>query len=488
MKKLLIIGTMLTLSAMLFASGEITISSPGGNGIGTYVELGGKDVLVSQIPDSTTAPGHSVQLDSVYPFESDVCDDITVPAGDAWQIDSIKTWWNNWSTWTSWSHVPNFHVCFYPDSTGFSQPCDSPIVEVVVEAVDYTAYGTNPYSVIIDMTSYGLTVPEGTWWIEVQPSNSFGTNGQTGIQEQVGIGNGQESYNRFPLLGTNVWTTATVTFGSAYEMGLVIWGTVPVQLFCWDFEDGWQGWTHTSDSTFPAAWGVVDADQGHSSYICPDAGDSSMWIDSDAVGSGNTQCDTAISPAFASFPETYLKWAYSFNQIGSDTFRVIMGTWSSGVLTWTDVADYTSDEYGAWDSTDVSALVGDSFHVGFYYYGDWSWYAAFDNVGPVDTLGIEETPIEMPQVFNYRMLSTNPIANSAVIEFALPVNGSVNFTVYDVTGRTILVQNHGVLNAGVHSLTWNRNDNSGRQVAAGSYFFRLEAAGNVATGKFVVTE
>jgi len=257
--------------------------------------------------------------------------------------------------------------------------------------------------------------------------------------------------------------------------------------YSWDFEDGWQGWTHTSTSVFPAAWDVQASDY-KPAYTCPDAGDSSMWIDSDAAGS-MTIIDTASSPAFASFPETYLKWAYSYNEVTTtDSFGVLIGQWSGGVLTWTKVAEYLVDENGTYDSVDVSGYSADSFHVAFYYEGSYDYYAAFDNIGPITVLGVEETPVEMPQVFNYRMLSSNPIANSAVIEFALPINGTVNFTVYDVTGRTILVQNHGVLNAGVHSLTWNRNDNSGRQVAAGSYFFRLEAAGNVVTGKFVVTE
>ncbi len=259
--------------------------------------------------------------------------------------------------------------------------------------------------------------------------------------------------------------------------------------YFWDFEDGWQGWTHTSDSLFPAGWGVVaDTGLGHGSYICPDAGDSSMWIDSDAAGSGNIQLDTVISPAFASFPETYLKWGIAYNYGWSDTCKVLLGQWSGGAITWTILADYTFIDTIDWDSVDVSGYSADSLQIAFYYYGNWDWYAAFDNVGPITVLGVEETPVEMPQLFNYRMLSSNPIANNAVIEFALPINGTVNFTVYDVTGRTVLMQNHGVLNAGVHSLTWNRNDNSGCQVAAGSYFFRLEAAGNVVTGKFVVTE
>ncbi|GAJ16945.1 unnamed protein product, partial [marine sediment metagenome] len=47
------------------------------------------------------------------------------------------------------------------------------------------------------------------------------------------------------------------------------------------FETGWQDWTHTNGQVFPAAWDVHPFDI-HTP--CPDPGDSSMWMDSDASG------------------------------------------------------------------------------------------------------------------------------------------------------------------------------------------------------------
>jgi len=73
----------------------------------------------------------------------------------------------------------------------------------------------------------------------------------------------------------------------------------------WDFEDGWQGWTHTNGLSFPCGWDVQAATY-NTNANSPDPGDSSMWIDSDACGFGTTIFDTAYSPALS--PPTYMSF------------------------------------------------------------------------------------------------------------------------------------------------------------------------------------
>jgi hypothetical protein len=139
------------------------------------------DVLWEQIPDSVDGTGVACQLDSVYPFEADVADDISIPSAGG-RLDSIKTWWRNWS-FSSWYYVPNFHLILYADSSGM--PSDSPTYEFVIEKEHYTVYEHWPqekFSIIMDLTTYFIEITDsGVWWIEIQPSNVFtGGNGQTG--------------------------------------------------------------------------------------------------------------------------------------------------------------------------------------------------------------------------------------------------------------------------------------------------------------------
>jgi hypothetical protein len=189
-----------------------------------------RGVLWAQIPD-TTAPGHACQLDSINPFEADICDDIE-PTGSGWAIDSVTSYWSNWNGFSSWANVPNIHFLVYADSgIATPHPVDSPFVEVVVQQANYTATqiaaGVNGvFRVDMELPST-VVLPGGVrYWIEVQPSMDFSVGGQTGWQEEVAIGNGQESYNRFPLLGTDPWATATTTFGSTYEAGFILYGSI----------------------------------------------------------------------------------------------------------------------------------------------------------------------------------------------------------------------------------------------------------------------
>jgi hypothetical protein len=55
-----------------------------------------------------------------------------------------------------------------------------------------------------------------------------------------------------------------------------------------------------------------------------------------------------------------------------------------------------------------------------------------------------------------------------------------------VTGRKIATVVDRELPAGRHAATWDRRDSSGNEVAAGVYFYRLEAGGRVGVLKMIV--
>ena len=152
----------------------------------------------------------------------------------------------------------------------------------------------------------------------------------------------------------------------------------------WDFETGWQGWTHTSAQTFPAGWGVVTTSYPGGPYWTyvppPDAGDSAFIIDSDAAGSGTWVNDTAMSPVVANPGYQLLKWGF---YILYDDMAVLLREWDAGWGSWNIIASYSGTTGPAWDSVDVSGYTGDSLQVAFQYNDNngWLWGATFDNVG-----------------------------------------------------------------------------------------------------------
>jgi hypothetical protein len=209
---------------------------------GRYLK-GTKGVLWAQIPDTNTANGVLSQLDSVYPFDCDLVDDI-ISEGYGWVIDSVTTWWYNWNGFRNWGHVPYIHFMVYADSgIATPHPVDSPFVNIVVPQSNYTAtmFASDTARFRVDMELPSPVILPGgqRFWIEVQPANVDAINGRAGWQFQVGIGNAQEFYIRVPELGLDPWYDATSAIGTPSEVGFILYGSplAPDILFV-DDDDG----------------------------------------------------------------------------------------------------------------------------------------------------------------------------------------------------------------------------------------------------------
>jgi hypothetical protein len=85
-------------------------------------------------------------------------------------------------------------------------------------------------------------------------------------------------------------------------------------------------------------------------------------------------------------------------------------------------------------------------------------------------------------------IEPNPFGGSASIRFAVPGGERRDFTlrVYDVSGRLVRIVDEGQAVPGVHTRTWNGDDDSGRPVAAGVYLVRLVAGTDTSSRKTVL--
>ena len=80
----------------------------------------------------------------------------------------------------------------------------------------------------------------------------------------------------------------------------------------------------------------------------------------------------------------------------------------------------------------------------------------------------------------------NPFSHWATIDYQLPTNSHVSIKIYDVAGRHVRTLRDREELAGFYSLTWDRKDESGRDVANGVYFYRLETPLRTETKKMIV--
>lgn len=257
-----------------------------------------------------------------------------------------------------------------------------------------------------------------------------------------------------------------------------------------DFETGWQGWTHTSSSVFPMAWDVK-ASNLHSSYMSPNPGDSSLWIDSDASGQVDIR-DTAISPVFTDVVGGWLKWGIGYRYNQGDTFKVLYRIFNDTVWSsWEEQIQYISDKKAYWDSLNTAVLGFDSMQIAFMYFGNYDWYVSIDNVGEVilpQTSQVEETPIVSEDIFSINYTSSNIISSKLSFELFLPYDSDVIFNVFDIAGRIISSNVYSKLNAGTHNIVWRTDDLEGNSLANGVYFYHIVACKNSRIGKFVVIE
>ncbi|MBU1356459.1 MAG: T9SS type A sorting domain-containing protein [Candidatus Edwardsbacteria bacterium] len=79
----------------------------------------------------------------------------------------------------------------------------------------------------------------------------------------------------------------------------------------------------------------------------------------------------------------------------------------------------------------------------------------------------------------------NPFTSNTSISYALPTASRVALKVYNIVGQEIATLCDGEQAAGMHEVSWNGRDNSGRKVSNGVYLYRLTTGNQSLTKKMV---
>jgi len=105
---------------------------------------------------------------------------------------------------------------------------------------------------------------------------------------------------------------------------------------------------------------------------------------------------------------------------------------------------------------------------------EWGATGARPDASPVDRLRLSPA-------------RPNPFGQGMRTELAMPRPGPVRLEVLDVRGRRVRVLVNERREAGIHPVEWDGRDASGRPVAGGVYFLRLDALGETITNRIVRT-
>ena len=88
---------------------------------------------------------------------------------------------------------------------------------------------------------------------------------------------------------------------------------------------------------------------------------------------------------------------------------------------------------------------------------------------------VEQENGALPAIYRLQQNYPNPFNAATVLRYSLPYGGEIEVAVYDLLGRRVLTLEAGFKATGEHAVSWDGKDASGRSVASGAYFYRLQA-------------
>jgi len=129
--------------------------------------------------------------------------------------------------------------------------------------------------------------------------------------------------------------------------------------------------------------------------------------------------------------------------------------------------------------------VDSNYPHGIWVAADYGYILHKDNDGPPSSVnGPQKTTIT--KLF---AAFPNPFNPATTIRYDLPRREAVNLRVYDITGRHVKSLVLGTVEEpGINEVTWYGRDDAGRVVAAGVYFYRLEAGTFCETKRMVLVK
>jgi len=174
-------------------------------------------------------------------------------------------------------------------------------------------------------------------------------------------------------------------------------------------------------------------------------------------------------------------------------------------LSWKPNGELDLDGYRVYRGLTEDFVPSESNRLGapcdtLYFDRGWSWSGGYCyKVSAIDVHGNEsgfallrpedvtgtDTP-KAPEASYLAQNYPNPFNPMTKVEFGLVAPGRVSLRIYDAAGRLVRVLAEGDRPAGRYAELWDGCDASGRAVASGVYFYRLDAGAFTQTRKMIL--
>ena len=247
---------------------------------------------------------------------------------------------------------------------------------------------------------------------------------------------------------------------------------------------GWQTTVTNSSYTWLAGnpqnnnFNTIDP-SSTSSAICPwVAQNQNEWLITPAFNLGNGNASLEFYVAHST---QYLTFA---------TIKLNISTNGGG--NWTQLWEAENDGQGfIWRQKiiDLTAYANmQNLKLAWQYVGNDGDLVAIDGVKLV---GFQFTSVEVinsniPKQFELTSNYPNPFNPSTKFRYALPEGRNVKIIIYDINGSKVTELVNNYQGAGTYEVTWNGKNDSGMQVASGTYIYQVKAGDFVETKKMLL--
>lgn len=276
----------------------------------------------------------------------------------------------------------------------------------------------------------------------------------------------------------------------------------------------WFSWIETDDAVHMAGWTGGDFNDFNSAPAGPAARNSSIACFGDTAicvyeyfgGGGNYWIrylisydggsiwlwgpigDTTAAGSWA--PKVTGRMDGGFHvvyEVESGAFDPIMYAWRPySTPPWStpvEISDFDVTTGGS-NGPRIEWVPGNDY--GTIYVTSGASYCYFDRSNWVGVAEELRPNLTVPKVFALNQSVPNPARSQVAVSYALPEECRVNLRVYDITGRLVKTLADGVEKAGYNKVTWDGRDEMGREVATGTYFYRLTAGDFTAVKKMTI--
>jgi hypothetical protein len=106
---------------------------------------------------------------------------------------------------------------------------------------------------------------------------------------------------------------------------------------------------------------------------------------------------------------------------------------------------------------------------------------------PYSVFGLSDVPIStIPSEFVLYQNYPNPFNNGTLFKFKLPEAGTVEFSIYNVSGRKMATLINSAKSVGTHYISWNGQDLNANPLPSGNYIYEIVYNGVKLSSNFII--